>query len=379
MNAPTLDHLQLAPGQVWGNLRLVPIVRTGPPSGLRLHRSVYPEAIRAVQVEHRADIWYGSYIPHGYVLDWASQSPQAQVGSQLVISEKKPTGAPVQALARMAKRQSAHRLRFLPLHLAVEGFLALHFHAPTLLWPEYSGKVRAQGLSPRIEIAFSGEWLPGLDRALRLFELHPAQVGMMLFVADALAAVSLFPNPEDYRLLHGDLLQALYAELIVHYALCYPYAVSPLQAKHAENVTELADLRRVVADMRGDLHAFQHWMGQGVWSQAWQRQTVYQAGPAQLERFITPLDSDQEGHIGELIQVAGRLEYLNTFRLSTDQLIRARWLNDLAAHQWHLERTFASLGLTFDQGVRRLEKAGLGELIRRPLRDQVAARQRRQD
>lgn len=379
MNTLTFEHLQLAPGQVWGNLRLVPIVRTGPLSGLRLHRSVYPEAIRAVQVEHRADMWYGSYIPHGYVLDWGDQAPQAQLGSQLLAAEKRLTGTPIPALARMAKRQARQRLRFLPLHLAVEGFLAQHFHAPTLLWPEYAGKVRAQGLSPRVEIAFPAHWLPGLEQALRLFEIHPGQVGMMLFVADALAAISLFPNPDDYRLLHCDLLQDLYAELIVHYALCYPYAVPPLQAKHAENVTELADLRRVLAELRADLHAFQHWMGQGVWQQAWQRQTVYQAGPAQLERFITPLDADQEGHIGEIIHIDGRLEYLKTFRLSTDQLIRARWLNDLAAHQWHLERTFTRLGLTFDQGVRRLEKAGLGELIRRPLRDQVAARQRRQD
>ncbi|MFF8376398.1 hypothetical protein ACF07V_09750 [Streptomyces sp. NPDC015661] len=37
--------------------------------------------------------------------------------------------------------------------------------------------------------------MPGLGEALRVFELHPGQCGLLLYVTDALAAAFVVPHP----------------------------------------------------------------------------------------------------------------------------------------------------------------------------------------
>lgn len=59
----------------------------------------------------------------------------------------------------------------------------------------------------------------GLDDALRVFEIHPGQCGVMVYAADALAAAFVLPHTDDYRLLHASLVQDLYGELVHQYAL----------------------------------------------------------------------------------------------------------------------------------------------------------------
>lgn len=130
MNKLELTGLTARPSQVWGGIRLVPLVRESPVDGLRLHREVYG-GLGAVELGPRSH--YTSYVPHGFVADWSGEGAQsAAYGTQFGAED----GAPARTVRlprhrhhRLAKRRPGDRLRFLPLHLALEGYLALHFGA----------------------------------------------------------------------------------------------------------------------------------------------------------------------------------------------------------------------------------------------------------
>lgn len=137
------------PAQVWGGIRLVPLVREEPMDGLRPHREIY-DGFGEVQVDPGTQ--YVSYIPHGFVADWSGDGRQgtspggqgAAYGTQL--GEGRPRTVPVHRRHRMVKRAKAGKklsraaaatcCRFLPLHLALEGYLALHFGGPSTAWDE---------------------------------------------------------------------------------------------------------------------------------------------------------------------------------------------------------------------------------------------------
>ena len=121
----------------------------------------------------------------------------------------------------MRKRESKNQLRFLPLHLAMEGFLSMFFSGPDIAWSEYSKYAISHGLGCRYETAVEGRFISRLEDALRVFEIHPKQVGVLIFVAEALASAFVVPTPEDYRLLHASLLEDFYGELIFLYGLLY--------------------------------------------------------------------------------------------------------------------------------------------------------------
>ncbi|GET40132.1 hypothetical protein MiSe_49400 [Microseira wollei NIES-4236] len=165
-------------------------------------------------------IKYISYIPHGLVLSWSdNRSPVAAMGGQL-ISEGKLYNNGINSwrvMHRMAKREAKNQLRFLPLHLAMEGFLSSHFSDPEIPWEGYSRRAKSQGLSPRVEFSFSKRAIPALEDALRVFEIHEHQVGVLLFVSESLASAFVVPTPEDYRALHSSLLQDFSSELIYQY------------------------------------------------------------------------------------------------------------------------------------------------------------------
>ncbi len=133
-----LTGLQFAPSQTWGANRLVPLLRAEPITDLRLHPRLYGEELSVVLVEPRSV--YVSYVPHAFVATWTGDGrPAAAYGTQL------------------------RGLRFLPQHLALEGYLALHFGGPEVAWEEWSRRAIAQGLSPRCEAAYVGAEVPGLE------------------------------------------------------------------------------------------------------------------------------------------------------------------------------------------------------------------------
>ncbi|MFF7197244.1 hypothetical protein ACFZAM_26495 [Streptomyces sp. NPDC008079] len=365
-----LAGLTTRPSQVWGGIRLVPLVRAEPLPGLRLHAELYGDGIGVVTVGPRTT--YTSYIPHGFVADWGADSGHAGAaaayGTQLRGDrDAEPVIAmPLRIHRRMARREAKHRLRFLPLHLALDGYLALHFGGPTIAWEEWSQRALRQGLSPRVEEAYIGVTVRGLGDALKVFEIHPGQCGVLLYTADALAAAFVVPHPEDYRALHATLVQDLYGELIYQYALLSAAVPDFVPRIDETRVRTTADLRAAVAaEQRAWAEFHDGTMAAGLLNTEYATRKVYRAGGFTLSRFIPAFRPREENHIGEVITAAdGRLAYLKTFRLSETQIRRGHLLERLAAHDWHLGRTAEEFGLDEREFASRLRAAGFGSLLR---------------
>jgi hypothetical protein len=278
----------------------------------------------------------------------------------------------VRLLSRMARREEDRRLRFLPLHLSMEGFLSLFFSGPAVAWREYSRRFRAGGFRWRWETAVPGPALPDLADALRVFEIHEQQVGVLVFVAEALAWAFVVPTPEDYRGLHTTLLQDFYGELLYQYGSLYK-TVSPIEITlHAESIENLTALREALNGIRADWAAFQSLMADNLLSRTLTVRGIYSAGPFTLQRFMTDLHPAEENHIGEaIIRDNGDIEYLKTYRLSAAQTRRAYLLSRLAAHQWDIEATAADQSCSYDELVHRLERAGFGYILNEQVRRQA--------
>ncbi|MFE6662333.1 hypothetical protein ACFVFH_02025 [Streptomyces sp. NPDC057697] len=369
MNRLELTGLTTRPAQVWGGVRLVPLVREQPVEGLRLHEELYADDGYGV-VDLGSRTHYVSVVPHGFVADWSGEGEQsAAYGTQLGAAGSRPRTArlPRHRHHRMAKRRPGDRLRFLPLHLALEGYLALHFGGPAVAWEEWSRRALRDGLSPRAEDAYLGWSVRGLKDALRVFEIHPGQCGVMVYVADALAAAFVVPHPDDYRALHPSLVEDLYGELIHQYAL-YGAPVPEFSARISDGpgLRTLAGLRaaareqeRAWAEAHDTLFAGELLDG----SYAFDR--VYRMGAFTLWRFLPPFRTGGAGqHIGETItDHKGRVAYLKTFRLSEAQIRRGHLLHRLAAADWRLAGAAEALGTTPEELVRRIRSAGFESLL----------------
>ncbi|MFE1177403.1 hypothetical protein [Streptomyces sp. NPDC058773] len=376
MSRLDLSGLDVRPGQVWGAVRLVPLVRAEPVTDLRLHRELYEDGPETVRADSQTSCT-SSYIPHGFVADWTGDgSPAAAYGSQLSDGGGPVVCAPLHFPRKLAQRRrgkgrpaggSAGTLRFLPLHLALDGYLALHFGGPSVVWEEWTRRAVYDGLSPRAERAYRGEAVPGLDDALRVFEIHPGQCGVLLYVADALAAAFVVPHPDDYRALHASLLQDLYGELMYQYAL-YGGPVAEFTTRiAAEYVTSLAQLRSA-AERRQQEWAAQHaeLMAGELLDESYEVREVYRMGRFRLARFLPPFALHRTQHIGEVITDGkGRTVYLKTFRLSDKQVRRGHVLHRLAAHDWHPGRTAEAMGITGEELARRIGRLGFEGLLKR--------------
>ncbi|MFJ9677265.1 ARPP-2 domain-containing protein [Streptomyces sp. NPDC101194] len=375
MNRLELSGLAARPAQVWGGIRLVPLVREVPVEGLRLHRVLhtgYEDGVVDVGPRTR----YTSYIPHGFVADWSGEGAQsAAYGTQLGAGPGAPAGNPPPRTARlqrhhhrMAKRQPGDRLRFLPLHLALEGYLALHFGGPVVAWEEWSRQALRDGLSPRAEDAYLGWSVRGLGDALRAFEIHPGQCGVMVYAADALAAAFVTPHPDDYRLLHPSLIEDLYGELVHQYAL-YGAPVPEFTASVPDGPRPgtLAGLRAAaLAQEREWAEAHDTLFARELLDTPYTFERVYRMGSFTLWRFLPPFLRNGEGrHIGETItDHKGQIAYLKTFRLSEAQIRRGHLLHRLSDADWRLARAAEALGTSEEELVRRIRAAGFETLLR---------------
>lgn len=377
----SLHGLTLAASQVWNSVRLVPIVRAGAPGDLRLAKRKYDEWVMVVSLDGELlepGVKYVSYVPHGLVVSWTDDgSPAATFGANMAAPDGKRFGSFVRVAHRMAKREDRNRLRLLPLHLAMEGFLALHFGGPDVAWSEYSRQVLSRGLDPRWEASVSGHAIRGLEDALRVFEIHENQVGVLLFVADAFASAFIVSHPDDYRELHRSLLEDFYGELMYQYGL---YGTSGhLEASlDTGGVRSLDDLERALDAMRAVWADFHEYMAAGIFDRALTSTRVYRCGPFQLQRFSTSFDPKGENHIGEaIVRADGTVEYLKTYRLSAAQTRRAVLLNKLAEHNWNLHATAAGLKQSREELVRKLEKERLGYLLKDHVLQEARRRRRR--
>ncbi|MDZ8096913.1 MAG: hypothetical protein RMZ42_33975 [Nostoc sp. DedQUE05] len=373
----SLKGLEIAPSQIRGAVRIVPLLRRQVRGDLRLLRRSYNEDIAVVSLEGKITepgMKYFSYVPHGLVMSWSDDgSSVASFGGQMLKPDGKSFNsccASVRLMQRMAKRESKNQLRFLPLHLAMEGFLSLFFSGPDIAWSEYSKYALSHGLGSRYESSFSGRYIAGLEDALRVFEIHERQVGVLVFVAEALASAFVVPTPEDYRALHTSLLEDFYGELIYQYSFMYDTTCPMAVAVDDAQINSLADLKRAITLMRADWASFQGFMAQGLLQRQLQSQKIYTAGPFQMQRFITNLQPKEENHIGEaIIRDNGELEYLKTYRLSAAQTRRVYLLSQLANYNWNIDATAKALGHTRDELVSRLEASGFGYLLNQQVRD----------
>jgi hypothetical protein len=372
----TLDGLETRPAQVWGSVRLVPLVRDEPVPYLRLHRKVYEEPVSVVDV---GDAVYVSFVPHAFVATWSDgdQTQAASYGARLLERDTRaaPPRMPVRFTRRMARKAGKDRLRFLPLHLAVEGYLALHFGGPEIAWEEWSRRAVAHGLSPRCEETYLGRQVQGLEDALRIFEIHPGQCGVMVYVADSLASAFVVPHPDDYRALHPTLVEDLFGELIYMYGLLGAPAADLSAGIDDTEIRSLADLR-TAAELRQEEWAAFHdeVMAGQLFDEEGSRQVVQYLNGFELTRFLPSFALRKENHIGETITGEnGRVAYLKTFRLSEAQVRRGYLLKRLAEHDWRLGATAAALGADQAALALRLERAGFGYLLRQDVLDHYRA------
>lgn len=373
-----LAGLEAAPSQVVGAVRLVPLLRDEPLEGLQLYSLPYEADLTVARLDERTA--YVSYVPHGLV---ATLSPSdhgaaggaagrahASLGTQLARPKARPAELfRVQVLHRLARREGADALRMLPQHLALDAYLSVGFGGPSVAWPEYSREVLSRGLSPRVERTYRGGELSGLADALRVFELHPGQVGVLVFVADAFASAFVTPRPEDYRRLHRTLLLDMYGELLVQYAVLYPEARALWQPLRAGAIDSLDALAEAVAGLRRQWSAFAGLMASGLVEAELELETVQRLGGFRLLRMLPSFHPHADNHVGEaIVDAQGRVAYLKTFRLSAAQARRGRLLSTLVAVDWELEAAAEALGATREELLARLRNNGLGHVLRPGLR-----------
>ncbi|MCC5613065.1 hypothetical protein LC612_41930 [Nostoc sp. CHAB 5834] len=123
----SLKGLEIAPSQIRGAVRIVPLLRHQVRNDLRLLRRNYDEDLAVVSLAGEMTapgMKYFSYVPHGLVLSWTNDgSPVGAFGGQLFKTDGKQLNcgcASVRLMHRMVKRESSNQLRFLPLHLAMD-------------------------------------------------------------------------------------------------------------------------------------------------------------------------------------------------------------------------------------------------------------------
>lgn len=376
-----LDYLELrgltaAPSQVWGAVRLVPLIREEVRGDLRLGLRPYAERLTHVTVKGlpaEPKTQYTSFIPHGLIVSWKnSDEPLANWQTQLGLHKKKKDGKVVQRgwyearhLHRVVKKIDRRAVRMLPMHTAMEGFLAMHFGGPDVAYSYYSSQSLRHGLSPRTEYALSGEGIPDLGEALRLFERHPNQCGVLIYVADVLASAFVVPHPVDYAYMHDALVLDMYGDVFWNYGMMWREP-SPFEFDlSGDDVGTLDDLRAAFETARAELADFEVSMGRDLIGRELWTERVYRMGKFELERFITDLTDEDTNHIGEsIVRRDGTLEYLKTFRLSAQMVKKGRLLHALAEHEWDLHRAAESRFMSPLEFRDRMVRAGLAFLLR---------------
>ncbi|MCB9691028.1 MAG: hypothetical protein H6736_04360 [Alphaproteobacteria bacterium] len=358
----TLDGLVPAPAQVWGSVRLVPLCRSEPVQDVRIAHRDYRDGqiLTVAKVDPRSI--YTAYVPYGLVMRWSADgSPEAAVDT--TVGDRDGGARALRVLNRMVLRDGPRGFRILPLHLALEGFLALAFGGPDVAWRYWSEAVLREGLSPRSERVVPGASVPGLREALAVFERHPDQCGMLVFVGDQLASATVVGHPDDYAALHDTLLLDGYGTLFAQWGWAFR-DVPPLDVQLRG--TDLRAIRASLHEARASWSAFTVGLADGLFPADVTVQHVRSVGPRRLVRFATDMRPGREAHIGEaLLDASDRVVYLKTFRLDRGQARRGYLLTELVRAGWNLQQLADDQGHGYPERVRAdLEAAELGWMLR---------------
>lgn len=363
----SLDGLRAEGAQVWGGVRLVPLIRETVSGNLRMGLRAYDDPFGPVAVEGpppSPEALYTSFLPHGLVMAWGPDGEPVTLTESVLskTAERRPHQALVR-LHRTVKREAARRFRLLPLHVALESLLALHFGGPDVARRFWSGNP----LGSRSESGVAGWNLPDLGPALQLFEIHRDQCGLIVFVDDVLASAFVTSHPDDYRQMHATLLLDLYGETLWHHGHALRDVPAFDVAIDAEAVNDLDDLAAAVAEARAEWASFAiDEMAGGLFGRDVTALHQRPLGPFRLSTFLTGSDPDREQHLGEVLRDReGRVQYLKTFQLSRETLRRVQLLETLAAHDWDPAASAEALGQTVPQLANRLAANGFGDWVSR--------------
>ncbi len=354
-----LSGLDLAPPQLWKNVRLYPVLSEQPNPDLRFALNNYEDQI-GVAVNNSSA--YISYIPHGLVISWEGGAPQTTYGGTLQRSSKRMPNSAVTMHHRLAKKRS-NQLRVLPLHFALEGFLNLQLGVPEIGWAQYSKEFKRFGVVTAAASTLPGSAVPGMSEAVNLFEIHENQVGTLVFISDTFAGAFIYSNPEDYRSIHHSLVENFYSDLFYYYG-CYGFSGNMEIPLNRAGISNLADLESAVDDVYQEWEDTATILTSGLFAKDLEGQKVNNVGQYQLSRFVTSLNPDDENHLGEVItNQDNEIEYLSTYRLSKRQTRRAYFLKQLADHQWNLAEAAAAMGQTENQLMLSIEEQGFGYIL----------------
>ncbi|WP_017583673.1 ARPP-2 domain-containing protein [Nocardiopsis valliformis] len=372
--ALSAEGLRTGPDQRWGNVRLVPLLRGRPVEGLRLH-----PLLSGITPERPPGDLTGSedaqapepvaYLPHAYLTTWDEDAlPAAAYGTHLLSPFEPPGPERISLAARrgQASRAERDRPRFLPWELNVEGHLALCFRAPQIAWEHLNRtRLRTDRMSAPAEAAYLGREVGDLARALEVFEIHPDQCGVALYVTDELVSVQLAPHPHDYRLLHPSLLLELFGETLYTRGLMTPAAPSLYQPLRAEGVRTLAELRQAVDESRAaSARGHDELMLSSLTAQHSELSRRGAHGGFTLFGFRPAFTRDGDQHVGEAVTGPdGHTAYLSSFRLSPSQVRRGHLLRVLDENEWRIDLAARALGTGHADLLTRLERTGLAYLL----------------
>ncbi|SDL51914.1 hypothetical protein SAMN05216298_4196 [Glycomyces sambucus] len=360
MGRLTFAGLETRPGQVWGAIRLVPLVRDEPIEGLRMHPGALDEPRYPAD-----DCWY---VPHGLTAEWTGDGAGVpELGTALRMPASTVRGS------RRPKSKTGHRtrVRFLPRRGALETYLPLAFKAPVIAWPDWSRRAFTRGLLPQPDRTYYGTLLDGLADALRVFEIHPRQCGVLIYVADALSGALITPHPDDYRALHPTLIEDSYSELIWRYAVLYDTAPDYAVKLDTSTISSLSDLRIEAAAAQRTWSTFHDdTLAGGLLDPDYDFTDVYKMADFRLVRYRPAFKTGTETHVGEaILDPQGRPAFLQSFRLSETQVRRGRLLEALGTHDWHLADTAEALHLTKPSLVALLHNSDLDWMLRQDVAD----------
>ncbi len=375
-----LKGLQPQVAQVWGRVRLVPLVRAQVRGDLRIGLRRYADQFGVVDVGGRPDApsatVYGGYIPHGMVVGWSTDGAEVAGDTVLEPYEERHPSRALRACGvkhRMIKRErrgARSRLRLLPLHVAMEAYLGVHFGGPDFAWDVYSERVLRHGLTPRVEWITPGYVLPDLHSALRLFEIHEGQCGVLIFVGGHFAGATVVSHPADYRRMHRALIDDFYGKMLA-WASWYAPAADPAPVRL--DAARVGDWNTLGVELRAARDAWakvEAGFADSLLGRPANVERAYRMKPFELVRFDTGYTPGEVNHIGEaIVRDDGTVEYLKTYRLSPDQAARGFLLKHLAAHCWQLEEAAAARKQSVAQLIGALERAELAWMLKGHIRD----------
>jgi hypothetical protein len=360
----SLEGVEIAPPQVFGHIRLVPLIRTQFRTDLRI--ATYP---RTHQGDYKSPT---GYLPHSMVLAWGEKGvAETCWGTQLIQLDPESVGA-YDEIRRSelpyfkGNVADMGHLNMIGWNLALEGLLALYQRSPDWLWPEYARDVQRLGSWARLDLGYHGSEIHGLMESLRMVERCTNQCGMILFVANTLTSLCLTSHPDDYQQIHHGLVMESYGELIRHYSRYPSWEDDEAPIICPEKVHSLEDLEREVELLRSYWSDLSLWMGQELFHKKLRTDRVAHLGKFRLLRFATEWEINGGNFVGEMIHDSTKnIQFLKAYRLSRVQTERAIVMEKLIKCHWDLNQTARVLELKNKEALcKRMTKLGLGYLLR---------------